>query len=132
MYAEAIIHCGDERRAGALVERLAPWGRLLSTSTASVEGLVDHYVGGLYALLGRDEEAEAALARAVSFNERVGARFFGARTDLQWGQLLAQRRDPGDLERARELLTRAHALGQAHGYGALERRAADTLAELDR
>ncbi len=50
MYAEAIIHCGDERRAGALVERLAPWGRLLSTSTASVEGLVDHYVGGLYAL----------------------------------------------------------------------------------
>ena len=90
MYAEAIIHCGDERRAGALVERLAPWGRLLSTSTASVEGLVDHYVGGLYALRAATR-GRGALARGASFNERVGARFFGARTDLQWGQLLAQR-----------------------------------------
>jgi len=47
------------------------------------------------------------------------------------GRMLAERRVPGDAERARELLTKAHTAAVAHGYGTVERRAAAALQLLD-
>ncbi len=53
-----------------------------------------------------------------------------ARTNLYWGTMLAERNAPGDNERARDLLTEAHAAAVAHGYANIERRAAEALQHL--
>ena len=45
--------------------------------------------------------------------------------------MLAERDAPGDAERARDLLTKAHAAAAAHGYANIERRAAEALQHLD-
>ena len=60
-------------------------------------------------------------------SKRIGAKFFAARTDLSWGRVLAERRAPGDTEKARELLIKAHSTAAANGYGSVERRAAAGL-----
>ena len=44
--------------------------------------------------------------------------------------MLAERDAPGDAERARDLLTKAHAAAVAHGYASVERRAAEALQHL--
>jgi hypothetical protein len=56
---------------------------------------------------------------------------YAARNDLWWGGMLAERRSPGDAERARELLTKAHLVAAANGYGNVERRALTALRLLD-
>jgi hypothetical protein len=45
--------------------------------------------------------------------------------------MLAERKAPGDTEKARVLLTKAHSAAAAHGYGTVERRAAAALQLLD-
>ena len=45
--------------------------------------------------------------------------------------MLAERRAPGDAEKARDLLTRAQSGAAEHGYANVERRAAEALQHLD-
>jgi class 3 adenylate cyclase/tetratricopeptide (TPR) repeat protein len=130
MYAEAAIHCRDARYAQPLFDRLAPWADQLSWTGASAEGPVSHYLGGLATVLGRYDAADTYFAHSSAMNDRIGARFFAARTDLLWGKSLVERQIPGDEARARDLLTRAYTVGMAHGYGTVERRAAAALREL--
>jgi hypothetical protein len=130
-YAEAAIECRDSQFAGPLFDRLAPWADQLSTAGPTVDGPVSHYVGGLAAVLGRYEEADAYLAQSASMSDRLGAKFFGARTDLLWGRMFAERRAPGDTERARNRLTKARVTSVAHGYGNVGRRATNALHILD-
>ena len=94
---------------------------------AGAEGPVSHYLGGLATVLGRYDEADSYFAYAAAVNDRAGAKFFAARTDLRWGQMLSRRNAPGDTEAARDPLTKAHAIAAAHGYGNVERRAATAL-----
>ncbi len=54
---------------------------------------------------------------SAEFCARVRAKCFGARTDLNWARLLLERGGPGDLDRACELLQRAHTVAVEHGYG---------------
>jgi hypothetical protein len=58
-------------------------------------------------------------------------KFYAARTDLLWGRMLAERQVSGDTEKARDLLTKAHTVAVANGYGNVERRAAAALQLLD-
>ena len=81
-------------------------------------------------MLGRYDEAEAYFTRSADFCERAAARCFAAQTDLWWGTMLAERDAPGDAERAGGLLTRAYASAMAHGYGSIERDAAEALRHL--
>jgi tetratricopeptide (TPR) repeat protein len=104
---------------------------LSTNGGTAVDGPVSHYLGGLAGVLGRYDEADAYFTRARAFNERAGAKFFAARTSLSWGQMLAERNAPGDVENARELLTEAHAMATAQGYANVQRRAATTLQELE-
>ena len=69
--------------------------------------------------------------QAAAISQRMGAKFFAARTDLLWGKMLAERRAPGDSAKARTLLTKAQAIAAANGYGNVERRAAEALQRLD-
>ena len=97
----------------------------------TADGPVSHFLGGLATVLGRYDEADAYFTQAAAFNDRADAKFFAARTNLSWGKMLAERNAPGDAERARDLLTKAHAAAAAHGYANVERRAAEALQHLD-
>ena len=130
-FAEAAAECGDPRFAGPLFDRLAPWADQLPATGGSALAPVSHYLGGLATVLGRYDEAELCFAQSAAFCARVGATFFGVRTDLSLGKLLMQRRAPGDVQRACELLTNAQATAATHGYGAVERRATEALGVLN-
>jgi class 3 adenylate cyclase/tetratricopeptide (TPR) repeat protein len=132
LYSEAAIECGEPKFAGPLFNRLEPWADQLSTTGGgSAEGPVGHYLGGLATVLGRYDDAEAFFTEAAAFNERIGAKFFAARTHLWWGRMLAQRDAPGDAARARDLLERARTAAADNGYANVERRATRALEHLD-
>jgi class 3 adenylate cyclase len=126
-FAEGAIAVGDHRFAAPLFDHLAPWSAQWCTTGVTGSGPISHFLGGLATVLGRLDEADTYFAQAASMSLRARAKFFGARTDLWWGKMLAERRGPGDVERARDLLTTAHDVAAAHGYGNVERRAAAAL-----
>jgi class 3 adenylate cyclase/tetratricopeptide (TPR) repeat protein len=126
-YAEAAIECRDPDYAVPLLDRLVPWADQWATFGATTSGPIAHYLGGLATVLGRHDEADAYLAQSAASSHRAGAKFFAARTDLLWGRMLAERQAPYDSERARVLLTKAHAAAETNGYGSVERRAAAAL-----
>jgi hypothetical protein len=129
-YAEAAVECHDPRFAAPLFAQLCPWADHLSYSDLTTEGPVSHYLGGLATVLGRFEESDGYFTTSAAFCERVGAKCFGARTDLNWARLLLERQGPGDRERARVLLEKAHAVSVQNGYGTTVRRAAQALQRL--
>ncbi len=83
-----------------------------------------HFLGGLSHVLGRYDEADAYFARAAALCERVGAKFFAARTDLAWARTLLARDATGDHARAHELLACAMSSAETNGYEVVARRAA--------
>jgi len=131
-YAEAAIQCRDPKYAGPLFERLAPWADQWSNAPGGTnEGPVNHFLGGLATVLGRYDAADVYFSEAAASSNREGAKFFAARTDLLWGQMLAERQAVGDIETSRYVLTKAHIIAEANGYGNIERRAAIALQSLD-
>ena len=123
-YSEAAIVCRDASACAKLFARLAPWADLMSYTGTTTDGPISHFLGGLCTVLERYDEADAYFTRSASFSQRVGAKFFGARTDLLWAWMLSTRGLSGDLERARVVLARARAVAIAHGYRNIERRCA--------
>jgi DNA-binding SARP family transcriptional activator len=121
-YSEAAIACLDAASARPLLERLEPWAGLMSYTGTTVDGPISHCLGGLCTVLGRYDEADAYFGQSASFSQKVGAKFFGARTDLLWGKMLLARALPGDGDRARVTLARARAAAVANGYGNIIRR----------
>ena len=130
-YAEAAIECREPRYAMRLFERLAPWADQCAVTGPTVVGPVSHYLGGLATVSGHYVEADAYFSQSAAMSARMGAKFFAARTDLQWGKMLAERQAPGDTAKARELLIKAHTAAVANGYRNVERRAAEALLRLD-
>jgi tetratricopeptide (TPR) repeat protein len=131
-YAEAAIAVRDAKYAGPLFDQLAPWADQCSTTGATAEGPIAHYLGGLATALGRYDEADAYFARSAAMAERMAANFFTARTDLFWGRMLAERDTPGDMDKARELLVTSQNIASVNGYANVERRANEVLRLLNR
>ncbi len=130
--AEAVIQCRATDYAQPILDQLAPWPHLLTSSGGLVSlGPVSHYLGGLAGLLGRYDRANDYFAQAAEYNHRAGAKFFDSRTNLSWGQMLAERGAEGDADRSRDLLSRAQSAAAVHGYANVERRAAQALRDLD-
>jgi hypothetical protein len=127
LHAETALECRSLGVAAVLLESLAPWASQFSTSGFTAEGPVSHYLGGLATVLRRRDEAESYFAESAEMCARMDAKFFAARTDLKWGQMLIELGSRSDVERARDLLTNAHGAARAHGYGSVERRAAESL-----
>jgi len=131
-YAAAAIECRDPNYAEPLFDRLAPYARMFSTAGgASAQGPVSSYLGGLATVLGRYDEADACFAQSAAMSARIGTKYYAALTDLRWGKMLAERKAPGDTEKARELLTRACTVAAANTYGTIERRATEALSHLE-
>jgi class 3 adenylate cyclase len=68
-------------------------------------GSVAFYLGLLARTVGDWPEAEAYFAAAAATHERMGAPAWLARTRLEWARMLLTRGEPGDGERAHELLS---------------------------
>ena len=130
-YAEAAIECREPRHAMSLFDRLVPWADQCAVTGPTAVGPVSHYLGGLATVSGHYIEADAYFSQSAAMSGRMRAKFFAARTDLQWGKMLAERQAPGDAARARELLIKAHAAAVANGYRNVERRATEALLQLD-
>jgi hypothetical protein len=130
-YAHAAVACRDPRYAGPLFDRLAPYHDQVVSGGLIVGPAVSHYLGGLATVLGRYDEADAYFTHAATFNDRAGAKFYAASTNLSWGAMLVERNAPGDTERARDLLTKAQTAAANHGYADIERRASEALQHLD-
>lgn len=129
-YTDVVVEFGASDHATPIYEVLHPWSALFACTGTSVTGPVAHYLGGLATALGRFDEADEHFARAAAFSDSMRTPFFGARTDLWWGRMLASREDPGDAVRARERLDRARVIAAEHGYGVVERRAVTALDSL--
>jgi tetratricopeptide (TPR) repeat protein len=131
-YSGAAIHCREPRYAGPLFDQLKPWVDKWSTTLGPTsEGPVSHFLGGLAAVLGHYDEADAYFSRSAASSARVHAKFFAAQTDLLWGRMFAERNEPGDAEKARELLMKARSSAAVNRYGNIERRAAEALQLLE-
>ena len=79
--AEACILLGARNHASALYERLLPYAGRPATSGRAVTsfGAVDRHLGGLAALLGRDEDAERHLLAGIARDEEMGCTVWAAR-----------------------------------------------------
>ena len=127
-YAEAAIECNNPRFAQPLFDLLAPWAGLLPATGASALAPVSLYLGGLASVLGRYDEAEAFFAQSAEMSERIGAKFFAARTDLLLGRMLMSRREAGDADRARAVLARARDAATTQKYANVQKLAEQELA----
>jgi class 3 adenylate cyclase/tetratricopeptide (TPR) repeat protein len=130
LYAAAAAECRDAAAAESLFDELAPAANMWSYDGCKSEGPVSLCLACLATVLGRHEEADAFFSHSAELCERMGAKFYAARTDLLWGAMLAERQAPGDHGRTEDLLTNAHGVATVHGYGTVERRAALALRDL--
>jgi class 3 adenylate cyclase len=125
--SEAAIVCRDKVSATQLLARLRPWAGRWSYDDITTEGPVSHCLGGLSTVIGDYDSANQDFEQSAAMCARMEARFFAARTNLVWGQMLSERGAPGDHQKARELLVEAQTSARTHGYSVVEKRATDVL-----
>jgi class 3 adenylate cyclase/tetratricopeptide (TPR) repeat protein len=125
--SEACARLGDSARAEVLHGRMSAYGHLIASAWGGAAGFVDFYLGLLATTLRRFDLAE----RHFDSAERLAAGFpapaWLGRTRLEWAAMLHTRRQPGDAERARELLGQALATARELGLANVERRAVELL-----
>jgi hypothetical protein len=104
--ADAAVVVGDREAGATLYGLLEPHARLFPLIARAVAclGSAEYYVGCLAGLLGRHDEAEARLRRAVDENERAGAGPAVVAALLRLGETLADRGRP---HAARDIVVRA-------------------------
>ena len=126
-HAIAAAACRDTSSAAVLFDMLAPWADRWSSTATSCGAPMGIYAGLLATVLGCYDDADDYFAQASASTDRTGQTFFSAQTGRWWGEMLAERDGPGDLDRARDRLARAQTVAAAHGYTYLERRATEAL-----
>ena len=119
--AEIAARVDDRRTAEAIRDRLLPAsGELIVVgSGVGSTGAVDRTLGVTEATLGRWAEAEAWFASALERNESLGALPWAARTRVDWARMLLARAEPGDKERALDLLDAARTTATSLGADGL-------------
>jgi hypothetical protein len=124
-----VRYLGDRSSAAVLYERLSPYSGVFSNTAAVSTGCTDHYLGMLAAVLGRYAEAEEHFRDAAAVYEMIGAPAHLGRTFVEWARMLLARQQPGDADRARQLLDQALAAARELGLVHVERRAVAVLSQ---
>ncbi len=123
LLAEVADHLADADRAGTLLELLRPYAGRHATSGGEVStGSMARSVGILAATLGRWAEAESLFELALDRNAAMGSPPWVAYTQYEYARMLIARDEPGDRERAADLLAEAAATGERLGMVALGRK----------
>ena len=117
---------GDRTRAATLYQLLLPYaGRnVVISSAAACYGALSRYLGALATTLEHWDVAERHFEDALAMNARMEARPWLAHTQYQYAMMLLTRDQPGDSEKARELLRAALDTARELGMRALEERIA--------
>jgi hypothetical protein len=129
-YSESAIRLRHERSAAVLHALVAPLAGQVGFDGVATVGSLHHHLGGLAGLLGHHDQAVEHLERSSATHERMGARFFEARSRHELAVALGGRAGPGDHAAAITSARHAVALAEAHGYPAVERRARELAAAL--
>ena len=126
--AEVAWFLRDADRAAVLHDVLLPYRGLVVDTVESSVGAVDRYLGLAAMTAGDLRNAERYLCDALDLNTRIGARPWAARTRADLAGLLLARDQPGDRERAVELLEAAVKAATQLGMTAFAERAEQALA----
>jgi uncharacterized protein HemY len=115
---------GDRAHAAILYQFLLPYaGRTVVIGNAvACYGAMSRYLGALATTLERWDEAEQHFEDALAMNARMEAWPWLAHTQYQYATILLSRDQPGDDEKARELLQSALLTARELGIRALEER----------
>ena len=106
--AEVAAYLQDRDRAAILHRQLLPYAWLNAAATGDFAiGSVARYLGLLATTMGHWNEAAQHFEDALAMNERMGARPWLAHTQHDYARTLLARDEPGDRERAQELLHQA-------------------------
>jgi len=119
---------GDKERAAILYQLLLPYaGRtVVIGAAAACYGALSRYLGALATTLERWDDAERYFEDALAMNARMEAWPWLAHTQYQYATMLLTRDQPGDSEKARELLKAALIISRELGMRALEERITST------
>jgi tetratricopeptide (TPR) repeat protein len=126
--AEVAWFLRDADRGAVLHGLLLPYRGLVVDTLESSTGAVDRYLGLAALTAGDMETAELHLRDALDLNTRIGAHPWAARTRADLAALLFARDQPGDRERAAELLAAALGTARRLGMTVFAKRAGDDLA----
>ena len=96
---------GDADAAAVIYRLLTPWAMFNAADTGEgVRGSVSRYLALLATTLKRFDAAERHFEDAVAMNARMGLRPWLARTQDDYARMLLARDEPGDRERAQQLV----------------------------
>lgn len=125
LLSEVCAFLADSRRAATLYTLLLPYtGRnVVVGDAAACNGSVSRDLGLLVATMARWEEAARHFEDALGMNAKMGARPFVVRTQYEYADMLLARGQPGDRERALELLDLALDTAQKLGMRSLAEKA---------
>jgi tetratricopeptide (TPR) repeat protein len=88
LFSEGAVALGDSEAQATLYERLVPFADLHAAAGPIFYGSMQRPVGRLAASLGRFDEAEDHLRRALAEHRRIGASFWLARTTVELAEVL--------------------------------------------
>ena len=116
-------YINDVRRAAILYDQLLPYAprQCVIGGAAIGTGSILRFLGILATTLSRWEEAVAHFEGALLMNARIGAIPFAALTQQEYGAMLLKRGEPGDREKAHQILDQALATGKEIGMHGLIR-----------
>jgi class 3 adenylate cyclase len=124
-YACAAMACAAKEPASKLLDKLAPYEHLMSASHNTCEGPVALWLGGLATVVGAFRDAEGWFSAALEMSRRCEARYFTARTLLEWSTMLHHSGRLGST--GVDFASEALALASEGGYAAIEARASRLL-----
>jgi hypothetical protein len=103
---EVCRRLGQTDRAAKLLTVVTRWAGqiLVGGGGLSIDGASDRAMGHLLAALGRFDEADAAYTTAAELEHTAGFPPFVARTKYWHATALIERDEPGDQQRAQQLL----------------------------
>ena len=120
----ACVHLQDRDRAPRLRALIEPYADCFVDNGPAWAGATSHYLGRLCAMLEDLDEADACFDGAARSYERIGARAWLIRAQIDWAEMLRVRRRTGDLEQADGLLRCAWGAAHTLGLERIERRIA--------
>jgi DNA-binding SARP family transcriptional activator len=124
LLAETARSLGDAKRAAVIYDALEPYADRVAVSYPEISiGSVAYYLGVLAATMSRSDDGVRHYQHALVVNERVGARPWLAHTQDELAGLLLERDEPGDAEKADELLSCALATYRELGMDSYAARA---------
>jgi tetratricopeptide (TPR) repeat protein len=115
LLCEVVVFLDDVARARLLYTSLLPYADRCVVNAAMCQGPVSHYLGLLSTTSSRYHDAERHFEQALAMSARIKSPLWIAHTQHDYANMLRLRNQPGDRDKALELLTQAISTAQRLG-----------------